>query len=330
MKSWLKSTSIKMGFGILRVFSLLPLSIHYLISDFIYFFTYYVIHYRRGVVRSNLTSSFPEKSEKEIAKIERDFYHWFCDYLVETFKLATISHKEMKCRMKFKGVEQIEQIIAEGQSCGILLGHYCNWEWITALPMNMSGKGLCAELYHPLENKDVDNFFLDIRQRFGSLCIPMDRALRDMVRYRKEGRPLVIGYIADQKPTWRNIYLWMPFLNHLTPMLTGSERIIKRTGQAFFYGDMRRIKRGYYECEFKLIERHPEHIPDYKLTERYMQELELSIRRDPAYWLWTHDRWQRTKEEFDYRFEIVDGKVFERIGEADYAKHMGWKNYWHH
>lgn len=319
-----------MGFGILRAFSLLPLSIHYLISDFIYFFTYYVIHYRRGVVRSNLTSSFPEKSEKEIAKIERDFYHWFCDYLVETFKLATISHKEMKCRMKFKGVEQIEQIVAEGQSCGILLGHYCNWEWITALPMNMSGKGLCAELYHPLENKDVDNFFLDIRQRFGSLCIPMDRALRDMVRYRKEGRPLVIGYIADQKPTWRNIYLWMPFLNHLTPMLTGSERIIKRTGQAFFYGDMRRIKRGYYECEFKLIERHPEHIPDYKLTERYMQELEQSIRRDPAYWLWTHDRWQRTKEEFDYRFEIVDGKVFERIGEADYAKHMGWKNYWHH
>ena len=319
-----------MGFGILRAFSLLPLSIHYLISDFIYFFTYYVIHYRRGVVRRNLTSSFPEKSEKEIAKIERDFYHWFCDYLVETFKLATISHKEMKCRMKFKGVEQIEQIVAEGQSCGILLGHYCNWEWITALPMNMSGKGLCAELYHPLENKDVDNFFLDIRQRFGSLCIPMDRALRDMVRYRKEGRPLVIGYIADQKPTWRNIYLWMPFLNHLTPMLTGSERIIKRTGQAFFYGDMRRIKRGYYECEFKLIERHPEHIPDYKLTERYMQELELSIRRDPAYWLWTHDRWQRTKEEFDYRFEIVDGKVFERIGEADYAKHMGWKNYWHH
>ena len=319
-----------MGFGILRAFSLLPLSIHYLISDFIYFFTYYVIHYRRGVVRSNLTSSFPEKSEKEIAKIERDFYHWFCDYLVETFKLATISHKEMKCRMKFKGVEQIEQIVAEGQSCGILLGHYCNWEWITALPMNMSGKGLCAELYHPLENKDVDNFFLDIRQRFGSLCIPMDRALRDMVRYRKEGRPLVIGYIADQKPTWRNIYLWMPFLNHLTPMLTGSERIIKRTGQAFFYGDMRRIKRGYYECEFKLIERHPEHIPDYKLTERYMQELELSIRRDPAYWLWTHDRWQRTKEEFDYRFEIVDGKVFERIGEADYAKHMGWKSYWHH
>lgn len=319
-----------MGFGILRAFSLLPLSIHYLISDFIYFFTYYVIHYRRGVVRRNLTSSFPEKSEKVIAKIERDFYHWFCDYLVETFKLATINHKEMKCRMKFKGVEQIEQIVAEGQSCGILLGHYCNWEWITALPMNMSGKGLCAELYHPLENKDVDNFFLDIRQRFGSLCIPMDRALRDMVRYRKEGRPLVIGYIADQKPTWRNIYLWMPFLNHLTPMLTGSERIIKRTGQAFFYGDMRRIKRGYYECEFKLIERHPEHIPDYKLTERYMQELELSIRRDPAYWLWTHDRWQRTKEEFDYRFEIVDGKVFERIGEADYAKHMGWKNYWHH
>ena len=324
--SWLT----RAGFFLLKILSLLPLWIHYRISDVMFLITYYLINYRRKVVRSNLTSSFPEKTEQEIKKIERQFYRWFCDYLVETFKMATISHKEMSRRMTFKGTELIEQCWAEGQSCGVLLGHYCNWEWISTLPLAMSDKGLCCELYHPIENKDTNDFFLELRQRFGSVCMPMDRALRDMVKYRKEGRPLVIGYIADQKPTWRNIYLWMPFLNHLTPVLTGSERIIKRTGQAFFYGDVRRIRRGYYECEFKLLDRHPDNVPDFELTERYMQELEQTIRREPAYWLWTHDRFQRTKEEFDYRFEVVDGKVFERIGEADYAKHMGWKSYWKH
>ena len=84
------------------------------------------------------------------------------------------------------------------------------------------------------------------------------------------------------------------------------------------------------ECEFKLIEEHPEDLPDYQLTERYMQELERSIRRDPALWLWSHDRWSRTKEEFDYRFYTKDGKVYEKVTEEEYAQHKGWRSYWKH
>ena len=329
-KKEILKTLTNMGFATVRLLSRLPLWIHYRFSDVMYLIIYYGIHYRRKVVRNNLTSAFPEKPLKEIKKVEREFYQWFCDYIVETFKLASISREEMKKRMVFKGTEAIEQCWQEGQSCGVLLGHYCNWEWVSTLPLAMSDKGLCAELYHPIENPETDQFFLQLRQRFGSVCIPMEQALRNIVKYRQEGRPLVIGYIADQKPNWRNIHLWMPFLNHNTPMFTGSERIIKRTGQAFFYGDVRRIRRGYYECEFKLIDRHPEHIPDFGLTERYMQEMEQTIRRDPAYWLWSHDRWSRTKEEFDFRFYTKDGKVYEKVTEEEYARHMGWKSYWHH
>lgn len=244
--------------------------------------------------------------------------------------MMTISEKEMRRRMVFKGTETIDRLVAEGVSCGVMLGHYCNWEWISTLPLAVSDKGICAELYHPIENPDFNRLFLYIRQRFRSVCIPMEETLRHIVKYQHEGRPMIIGYIADQKPNWRNIHFWVDFLNHYTPVFTGSERIIKRTRQAFFYGDVRRIKRGYYECEFKLIEQHSEQIPDYELTQRYMQELERSIRRDPAYWLWSHDRWSRTKEEFDYRFYIKDGKVYEKVTEEEYAQHMGWRSYWKH
>ena len=317
-------------FAILWIASLLPMWIHYLFSDFMFLLIYYLIGYRKKIVHGNLVSSFPEKSPKEILQIERDFYHWFCDYFVETFKLMTISEKEMRRRMIFKGTEEVDRLVNEGVSCGILLGHYCNWEWISTLPLAVDKKAVCAELYHPIENADFDRLFLYLRQRFGSICIPMEETLRHIVRYQRDEQPLVVGYIADQKPNWRNIHLWMPFLNHETPVFTGSERIIKRTKQAFIYGDVRRIKRGYYECEFKLIERHSETLPDYQLTERYMQELERTIRRDPALWLWSHDRWSRTKEEFDYRFYVKDGKVYEKVTEEEYAQHMGWRSYWHH
>ena len=304
--------------------------VHYIMSDIIYFLVYRVIGYRRKTVHWNLASAFPEKNEQEIKQIERQFYHWFCDYFVETIKMMTISEAEMRRRMVFKGTDKINQLVDEGTSCAIMLGHYCNWEWISTLPLSVTDKATCAELYHPIENPDFDRLFLYIRQRFGSICIPMEETLRHIVKYQHEERPLVIGYIADQKPNWRNIHLWMPFLNHMTPVFTGSERIVKRTRQAFFYGDVRRIKRGYYECEFKLIEKSSETMPDYQLTERYMQELERTIRRDPALWLWSHDRWSRTKEEFDFRFYTKDGKVYEKVTEEEYAKIKGWKSYWKH
>lgn len=309
--------------------SSLPFCILYIFSDAIYFFVYRIAAYRRKVVRKNLMTAFPEKDEKGIKQIERSFYRWFCDYMVETLKLMTISQDEIQQRIVFKGTDVMDRYINKGVSCAILLGHYCNWEWISTISLAVSSKAVCAELYHPLENFWLNQWFLDIRQRFGSVCIPMNESLRHIVRYQYAGYPLVVGYIADQKPNWKNIHLWLNFLNHSTPVFTGSERIIKRTRQVVFYGDVRRIRRGYYECDLKLIEEHPESLSDYQLTERYMQELEKTIQRAPAYWLWSHDRWSRTKEEFDIRFYIKDGKVFEKMTEEEYAQTKGWKSYWH-
>ena len=90
------------------VFSLLPMRVHYMISDLMFWLLYKLVGYRRDVVRKNLTESFPEKSEEELRKIERGFYHFFCDYLVETVKLMTISQEEIKKRIVFKNAELVD------------------------------------------------------------------------------------------------------------------------------------------------------------------------------------------------------------------------------
>ena len=122
-------------YGTLYLLSLLPLRVHYIISDFIYLVVYHLVGYRVKLVRKNLADSFPEKPETELRRIEREFYRWFCDYLVETVKLLTISEKELKRRMVFKGTEIVDEVVESGQSCAVYLGHYCNWEWITSLPL---------------------------------------------------------------------------------------------------------------------------------------------------------------------------------------------------
>ena len=297
-------------YAIFYTFSLLPLRVHYLLSTMLYLLLRYVVRYRLKVVRRNLSTSFPEKSEQELRAIENGFYRFFCDYLVESIKLMTIRKENLKRRMVFKGVERIDQCISEGQSVAVYLGHYCNWEWVTSLPLWITPEAKCGQIYHPIENKAFDDLFLRLRQRQGALCIPMQDTMRRILEFRRAEQPVVIGYISDQKPNWINIHHWVDFLHHDTPVLTGAERIIRKVNHAVFYLDMRRVKRGYYEAEFKLIARNPNEVDaEYGVTDIYYQMLEQSITRAPEYWLWSHNRWSRTREEFNERFEVVDGKV---------------------
>ena len=296
-------------YGIWYLFSLLPLGIHYVISDGLYLVIYRLLHYRIRVVRKNICDSFPEKSEQELRAIERDFYHWFCDYLVETVKLLTISEAQLKRRMVYKGLEQIDQCVGEGQSVALYLGHYCNWEWVTSVPLWMKEKAVCGQIYHALEDSNFDRILLRLRQRFGAVSIPMAETLRRIVLYRQQKQQIVIGYISDQVPFWNNIHHWCQFLNHDTPVLTGTERLVRQVRHAVFYLDIRRVRRGYYEAEFKLITREPEKMEEYQITDIYFHELEKSIRREPACYLWSHNRWKRTREEFDLRYDQTTGRV---------------------
>ena len=137
-----------MVYGFSHLVSLLPFWLLYRISDVLFFFVYYVVRYRRGVVRENLAGSFPEKTKKEREDIGRKFYHFFCDYIFETLKLTSISRKSMRKHISFRGLEQLESAFRdEGHPfVFIYLGHYCNWEWIASLPWFVSPAIHCGQI----------------------------------------------------------------------------------------------------------------------------------------------------------------------------------------
>ncbi len=296
------------------LFSLLPFWVHYLLSDLLYLIIYKAAGYRVKVVRSNLETSFPEKTEAELRSIERRFYHRLCDYFVETVKTMTMTERQMRRRMVFKGTEEVARCVADGQSCAVYLGHLFNWEWITSLPFWVPRNAHCAQLYHALENPTFDRLFLQLRQRWGAECIALVDILRKTVEFKRQGTPTVIGYIGDQVPHWNNIHHWCWFLNHDTPVMTGAERIAVKNNQALFYMEVHQLRRGHYEAEFKLITREPKKLKEYESVDIYFRMLEENIRRQPELWLWSHNRWKRTREEFNERFMVVGGKVVPREG----------------
>ena len=82
----MKAVLYYISVAVLFVLNKLPFCVLYFLSDILYYFVYYVLRYRRDVVRKNLVGSFPEKDLSEIKKIEKNFYSSLCDYFVETVK----------------------------------------------------------------------------------------------------------------------------------------------------------------------------------------------------------------------------------------------------
>ena len=302
----MKNLTYYLSFALWFIISLLPLWVFYRLSDGLYYLVYHVVRYRRRVVYANLRSSFPEKSEAEIERIAKDFYSFFCDYIVETLKLFSMGEKNIRKRMQFEGLNQVKEDFANGRSVSVYLGHYCNWEWISSLGLHIDEQ--CGQIYHPLENATLDRLFLYMRGRFKAKSIKMDDTFLTILRWKKEGRKNIVGYIADQVPGYNNIHYWADFLHHDTPVFTGAERISKIMDTAVYYIDVERPRRGYYVARFiKIADSLNEH-PVFFATEQYFRLLEQNIQRAPQYWLWSHKRWKRTREEFNRMFTEEERK----------------------
>lgn len=311
----MKQLTYRLLYGFTYAVSLLPFWLLYLIADLFFLLIYYIIRYRRKIVRRNLATSFPEYDDRRRKTIERQFYRWLCDYFVETVKLLSISNEKMLRHIEFRDVEEIEKCFDRGQDCAGILGHYCNWEWLSAtgLAFPRYPEAVMGLIYHPLYNDVFDRLFLDIRKAHGGDCIPKQDILRRLISYRRADRRTLFGYISDQSPRWKDIHLFLPFLNHETPVFTGGERIMRKMNNAVFYLDMERPRRGHYICTFKLITLGSAALPENEVTVRFFQMLEASIRRQPAFYLWTHNRWKRTKEEFDRVYDLVNGRTVPKV-----------------
>jgi KDO2-lipid IV(A) lauroyltransferase len=258
---------------------------------------YYFIRYRRKIVRKNLLNAFPEKDIKTIIKIEKKFYSFFCDYTVETIKLLSMSEKNIRRRITFEGIENLIKEMGNDKSCILYLGHYCNWEWATSIPLHLSDNRNFSfgQIYQPLQNKLFDKLFLEIRGRFNSQNIPRKNVLRHIAALKQKNKQYIIGFISDQTPQWHSNYRWIDFLNQDTCVFMGTERIARQTKSVAFYADITRKKRGFYHCKFVLLSANPHELPEYNLTDLYFRHLERTIQRNPPYWLWSHNRWKRPR-----------------------------------
>jgi Kdo2-lipid IVA lauroyltransferase/acyltransferase len=272
----------------------LPLRVLYVFSDFFYLIIYYIVGYRKKIARKNIEKSFPEKSKKELRRIERHFFRYFCDLFIETFYEMHMSEKEVLQRMDLGDIDLIMEQYAKGRSIMLMSAHYGNWEWASAFALKLPEDMQIYNVYKRLNNKKFDNFMLEIRSKFKGQSVEIHNLLRTMVNLRKEGRVSVFGMISDQSPWVGNINHWNTFLNQDTPVITGTEQLAKKFDYPVFYIHIHRVKRGYYKFEYIPVSLEPTLTSEFEISNKYMEILEKKIQAAPEYWLWTHNRWKHS------------------------------------
>lgn len=280
-------------YGINWVITLLPLSVLYIFSDFLYLVLYYFPSYRRKVVANNLKNSFPDKSEQEIKCIEKKFYKHLADLFIETFKLTHIPKEQMMKRFTVSNLEIIDRLLDEKRDTIAVLGHYNNWEWLTALPLYTKYKSV--SIYKPLQNKFFDRFINNLRSKNGMVLTPMSNIIREIINDRKNNINTISAFISDQTPIKTEIKFWTTFLNQDTPIYMGTEKVASKYDMAIVFFHIQKIKRGYYNLNIELLFDHTAGLPEHFITETHVKRLEEIIREKPEFWIWSHRRWKHKK-----------------------------------
>lgn len=281
-------------YPLLWLISILPFRLLYLFSDFVCFICYYIIGYRKKIVRENIAMALPYLSEKERLLVEKKFYHHMCDMFLEMIKTMTIPQKEMEKRYVFTNLDLYLDLEKKGKSIALLCGHYASYEWTVSMNYHITFEGY--GIYKKLSNKYFDKLVKDIRSKFKATLITTRETIPSIKKNAEIGHLGVYGFASDQSPQLSATFHWKKFMGIEVPVHTGAEMLAKRFDMNVIFLRTKKIKRGYYEATFELMADNPKEVPNYEITDDFLNRIEKQIYEAPEFYLWTHKRWKHRKK----------------------------------
>ncbi len=288
----MKKPISKILFYLLNSLSRLSWKQIFVLSDFLKWIVFDVVKYRKKVILENLTNSFPDKSKAEILKIAEDFYFHFTDIIVETIKFKTASKSEICDRLQ-GDISIMDTYYSNNTNLIYLMGHRGNWE-LANLFSSLNFTHDCIVVYRPLQNKESDQWFKELRTRFGAQLVSMDNIFRELQKPRT--KPYCVVLANDQSPNPKAAF-WTQFLHQDTGVFRGVEAIARRYNLTVLYADFSKNaeKRGHYHVTITPISDNPKEEQNNAILEKQIRLLESDIERQPHNWLWSHKRWKHER-----------------------------------
>lgn len=273
--------------------SILPFRMLYFLSDCIYFLVYYIIGYRKKTVRENLALALPHLTVKQRLRVEKKFFSHLCDTFMEMAKTMTISRKEIERRFRFTNLNDYLEYEKKEKSIALLCGHYASYEWAISVNHYINYRGV--GIYKKISNKYFDKLVHDIRSRFKAHLVTTKATVSTIEENYHKKVLCVYGFANDQSPKLTSTFHWKKFMGMEVPIQTAAEMLSKKFDMNVLFLRVKKIKRGFYEASFELLSDNAKAVPDYEITDRFMELVEKQILEAPEYYLWTHKRWKHRR-----------------------------------
>lgn len=269
--------------------SILPYRLFYLLSDLFFILVYHIVGYRKKVVYENLKLVFPNKKEKEILRIRKDFFKHMCDMFLEMVKTMNLSKEEVKKRYHVKNIEVIQEI-EKTTSILIVCSHFANWEWNVSMNNYVQSKGYAV--YQKIGNDYFDQWIKRVRQRWNTTLITQKQTVKTVLRNKMDGVIGIFGMVSDQSPQAHRAQYWSEFMGIQVPIFNGAETMARKMDLAVVFLKVSKVKRGYYQAEFIPITISGSKTDKYQITDTFLRLTEQQIKEKPEHYLWTHKRWK--------------------------------------
>ncbi|UFH56608.1 lysophospholipid acyltransferase family protein [Spirosoma sp. KNUC1025] len=251
----------------------------------------YGLNYRYDTIYRNLKSSFPLKSETQIRGLLETYYRHLSDLCIEPFLLAAASDKLRNKLARYTNLDLLDQLYRERKQVVMLTSHYGNWEYLIDLPTHVRYPVYSA--YSPPQSAFFDRILLALRKRFGVELIPQKTFYRQALALLDQSQePKLVVLIADQRPGPASLKHHLSFLRQETFVQLGAERLARQARTAVVVVDTQKVGRFTYQYRFMQVCDNAYFTNAMDITQQYYTALEGQIRRSPAYWLWSHDRWK--------------------------------------
>ncbi|MBC7440359.1 MAG: lysophospholipid acyltransferase family protein, partial [Flavobacterium sp.] len=190
----------------------------------------------------------------------------------------------------FTNLELIKDLEQQKKSIALMCAHYSSYEWIISLNKFIDFKGYA--IYKKINNPYFDDLVRKIRLRFKANLITTKETIPVIEENYKKNILGIYGFASDQSPQLHSARYWKDFLGINVPVYTGAEMLAKKFDMNVVFLRTKKIKRGHYEATFEILAKNVKEIPDYEITDKFLNLVEKQILEAPEFYFWTHKRWK--------------------------------------
>ena len=253
---------------------------------------WHVIRYRRAVILENLTTAFPEWTERRRYQLGKEYSRHLALSLIEFFRIPRYARRNYEGVFEVRGFEHYRAAQAKGRGVLVVTGHLGSFEL---------GAGAMARL---LDGEPVWLVVKSFPRALDAFVTWVRRSTNLRIIAAKDSMPVITGaldrnetvvFVVDQNATHR-LGVFVDFFGKQACTMSALAVLAARrrapvVGAGIWREpDGRHLMQIYEEIPMERMGKARETIRH--MTQVYTRFIEDRIREHPAQWLWSHRRWK--------------------------------------